>query len=173
MVLIIINNSSTKKNTVVILEEGENNKLHIINNDFKNDGFISRDAEAHRPFMRLPQKFLQALKKTIDKNFQMDQKLQRISLSFVEASRRSQIPADQDSFTKKSPGARIVSPGQRIRRPSMEDLFELDNENGIHQRRIMTPNLTKIIIISRIQGDGRHRPVSWRSAVTSARGPTS
>ena len=90
----------------------------------------------------------------------MDQKLQRISLSLVKASRRSQIPADQDSFTTMSPGARIVSPGQRPRRPSMEDLFELNNENGIHQRRIMTPTLTKSPSSPGFKGDSLRRPVS-------------
>ena len=90
----------------------------------------------------------------------MDKKFQRISLSLVKASRRSQIPADQDSFTTMSPGARIVSPGQRPRRPSMEDLFELNNENGIHQRRIMTPTLRKSPSSPGFKGDGLHRPVS-------------
>ena len=90
----------------------------------------------------------------------MDQKLQRISLSLMKASRRSQIPADQDSFTTMSPGARIVSPGQRPRRPSMEDLFELNNENGIHQRRIMTPTLTKSPSSPGFKGDSLRRPVS-------------
>ena len=94
--------------------------------------------KAHRPScLRM------SFKKRTDKNFQMDQKTPRRIFSFVETSRRSQIPADQDSFTKKSPGARLVSPAQRIRRPSMQDLFELNNESGFDQRKTSTPNLTK------------------------------